>query len=300
MSSVDWLEIDIAGDAEQFPYLEMLLIELAFPGWVDLSEAQSACYRVYLGKEGSWESRLQRLLEEAKTLRLSAVPVNTIRDEDWAENWKKFYHPLEVGRTLVICPSWEDFHPEPHQIVVTLDPGSAFGTGYHATTQLCLEMLEKFLGENKEELDSLRILDLGTGSGILGISAWKLGARALWAVDEDPVAVKVALENFEINGIPLKAEGGVSGATVCESNKPNFPGLDGSFDLVVANIIAATLIELAAKLAQALKPGGTLITGGIINLRHADVRAALESAGFTWIENRIREDWYSMQFVRER
>lgn len=297
MSSVDWLEIDIAGDAKQLPYLETLLIDLSFPGWVDLSDADSACYRVYLGKEGDWKARLQRLQEEARGLKLSAVPVNTIRDEDWAENWKKFYHPLEVGKTLVICPSWENFQPKPHQIVVTLDPGSAFGTGYHPTTQLCLELVEKYVAEHKDEIEHLKVLDLGTGSGILGIAAWKLGARSLWAVDEDPIAVKVALQNFAINGISLDA---APAATVCQSNQPNFPGLDGSFDLVVANIIAATLIELAPKLAQALKPGGTLITGGIINLRHADVRAALEAASFRWVENRTREDWYSIEFQREQ
>src|SRR5208283_5371802 len=100
-TSVDWMEIDISGASEQLPYLEVALIDLAFPGWLDLSgEAAvgNGCYRVYLAQEGPWETRLQRLLEEAKVLRLNARPVGTIRDEDWAENWKKFYHPLEVGR----------------------------------------------------------------------------------------------------------------------------------------------------------------------------------------------------------
>ena len=298
MSSIDWLEVEIVGAQEQFPYLEVALIELSFPGWVDLSEGSvESRYKVYLPKEGAWGTRLQRLIEEAKALQLAVAPGAEIRDEDWAENWKKFYHPLEVGRSLVICPSWEEFQAQPHQKIVILDPGSAFGTGYHPTTQLCLEMLESHL--MSLDAGALRVLDLGTGSGILAIAAWMLGAKRLWAVDDDPVAVKVARENAEINGVPFCAQGDLesSGLRLSESSGP-LPEV--AFDLVVANLIAATLIELAARLARELRPGGHLIVGGVIDLRHEDVRAALTEQGLVWIEDGIREGWYSMHFSLPR
>ena len=312
MASVDWLEIDISGQTEQLPYLEVALIDMAFPGWLDLSAEQAeglGCYRVYLAQEGTWEMRLQRLLEEVKELGLSARATNTIRDEDWAENWKKFYHPLEVGRSLVICPSWEIFQPRPDQHVVTLDPGSAFGTGYHPTTQLCLELLEQHLsGDLKNHVGSLRVLDLGCGSGILALAAWRLGVRQLWAVDVDPVAVKVARENFDVNGVAWSADGPLP--RVVESD--GFAGLGSEgFDLVVANLIASVLIDLAPRLIELVRPpspreggggwgddGGHLIVGGIIDLRHEEVRQALCDAGFRLVLAQEREDWYSMHLCR--
>jgi ribosomal protein L11 methyltransferase len=185
-----------------------------------------------------------------------------VPDEDWGEGWKKDFRPLDVGRVRV-RPSWIDAAPPPGMVEVVLDPGMAFGTGTHPTTALCLAALSDLLGARP----GASVLDVGTGSGLLAIAARKLGAGRVAGNDEDPVAVRVARENAERNGAALE----LTGAPV--------EAIPGTFDVVVANILANVLVDLAPALAAKVAPGGVLLLSGILHPQEDEVRRAHVAAG---------------------
>jgi ribosomal protein L11 methyltransferase len=276
LTSVDWLEVRLSGPVELAARAELVLHSHSFPGWVDEEPASGFGFLLYLPQEPGWQERLASLREALPQARIDTG--GQVRDEDWAENWKQFYHPLEVGNRLVICPSWEKFTPRSEQLVVILDPGSAFGTGYHWSTRLCLEFLEE-VGPREP------MLDLGTGSGILAIAAARLGVKDILAVDNDPVAVKVAKENVEINGCEIRVE-------LAEAATPS------GYALVTANLIAALLVEKARELHDCLAIGGQLICGGIIRERKSEVVEALQATGLVLEKAREREEWVSLLWKR--
>jgi len=193
------------------------------------------------------------------------VSSENVRDEDWAENWKQYYKPFRVGERLVVKPVWEEFAEKPGDIVLEIDPGPAFGNGSHETTAMCMALLERTIRPGDA------VLDVGTGSGILALAAAKLGASRVLAIDLDPVAVRVAAENIERNGLSgiAQARGG-----------DLLRDVDVKADLVVANIIADAVIHLADAVRERLKPGGAFVSSGIIRDREPDVLAALQRAGF--------------------
>ena len=276
MTSVDWLEVRLSGPVELAARAELVLHSHSFPGWVDEEPAAGFGFLLYLPQEPGWQDRLSYLRQALPEARIDTG--SQVRDEDWAENWKQFYHPLEVGSRLVICPSWEKFSPRPEQLVVILDPGSAFGTGYHWSTRLCLEFLEE-VGASEP------MLDLGTGSGILAIAAARLGVKDILAVDNDPVAVKVARENVDINGCKIRVE-------LAEAATPS------GYALVTANLIAALLVEKAQELYDCLASDGRLICGGIIRERKQEVVDALRATGLVLLESKEREEWVSLLWKR--
>ena len=210
----------------------------------------------------------------ALTLELSDVA-----DEDWAENWKKYYKPFRVGEHLVVKPSWEAYASAPGDLVVELDPGMAFGTGTHETTGMCLELLEKYVQKRK------RVMDVGTGSGILAIAAAKLGAQNVLAVDIDPSAVKVARENVLHNGVEACVRV-IQGDLVKSEAMP--------CELAVANIVADAIIMLCGPLTRHLDAGGLLLCSGIIREREEDVLAAASAAGYAVVERRERGEWVAL------
>jgi ribosomal protein L11 methyltransferase len=207
----------------------------------------------------------------------------TIVESDWTELWKDQLEVLRVGERIVIQPSWRDYSPEPGDIVVELDPGMAFGTGLHPTTQLCLTALEGLVQPG------FTVLDLGTGSGILAIAAAKLGAGEVWAVDNDPEAVRVARHNVSANGVAGKVH-------VIQGSLPE---VTGCYDVVVVNILARVIEEMAGEgLVECVCPTGTLIASGIVEEQEADVGAALEQGGFTLLNRRQQGDWVNLQATR--
>jgi ribosomal protein L11 methyltransferase len=210
--------------------------------------------------------------------------VAEVPDEDWGEAWKAGLAPISVGR-LFVRPSWIDAAPPPGAAEVVLDPGMAFGTGTHPTTSLCLRALSDLLGERP----GATVLDVGTGSGLLAIAAARLGAGRVAGTDVDPVAVAVARENAARNGVEVE----LSGAPV--------PALRGPFDLVVANILANTLRELAPGIAAQVAPGGTLLLSGLLAGQEEEVREAYLREGLSADRPRDRAEgeWRLLALRRE-
>ena len=205
------------------------------------------------------------------------LETDSISEDDWANNWKKYFKPLKVGRRLLICPTWEEVPPDSERAVLRIDPGMAFGTGGHETTRLVLETLERYIKGGET------MLDVGCGSGILSVAARLLGAKSTVGVDIDPLAVKTAVENGLLNGL----------------NKPDYTVIQGNlvdkisgrFDVVAANIVADAIIELSASIVPFITRGGVYIASGIIDTREEDVTRALESCGLKIVQRDERGGW---------
>jgi ribosomal protein L11 methyltransferase len=210
-----------------------------------------------------------------------------IDDEDWADAWKKHYKPIRLRRNILIRPRWIDVALTPEDIVISLDPGMAFGTGTHPTTQLCLEALEDVVKHG------INMLDLGCGSGILAIGAAKLGVKNILAVDIDPIAAKVTAENAEQNAVAeqITAQTGSLDSVLHSARR---------FDLVVVNILARIIIPMCEQgLGQIVRPGGKAVFSGIIEEQADDVEAALRGTGLTPYKRRQQRDWVAIEAYRE-
>ena len=210
----------------------------------------------------------------------------SLNEEDWANNWKKYFHPMEIGEKLLIKPEWEEL-PEPSdRIVFNVNPGMTFGTGSHYTTQLCIEALEKYIEPGA------KMLDLGCGSGILSIISLLLGASEATAVDIDPNAVDVAYENAARNNADKSKYHVFAGNILTDEALQS--KIDGKYDVVAANIVADVIIGLAPAARRYMKDGGVFITSGIIEDRAGDVKAALAECGFDIVDVKQRKDWVAI------
>ncbi|MGE5629119.1 MAG: 50S ribosomal protein L11 methyltransferase [Solirubrobacterales bacterium] len=203
------------------------------------------------------------------------ITVNKVNEEDWENNWKKYYKPVKVGEKIVIKPIWEEYEAKADEIVVELDPGMAFGTGTHETTRMCIKALEKYV-----KPDSV-IFDIGTGSGILAIAAAKLNASKVIGVDLDPVAVTSAKENVKYNN--------VENIEILHGNLLDV--VTGKADIVVANIIADIIMLIVEDVKKCINKGGYFISSGIIKERQDDVVEKLTEAGFEIVENNVDGEW---------
>jgi ribosomal protein L11 methyltransferase len=211
--------------------------------------------------------------EAASAASRRGVALEEVPDQDWGERWKEGLEPLRIGRVFV-RPSWIAAETPPGMVEVTLDPGMAFGTGTHPTTSLCLAALSGRL----DATPRARVLDVGTGSGLLAIAARKLGAPVVVGNDNDPIAIRVALENAALNGVQVHFD---------ERDVGEQPG---PFDLVLANILANTLCELAPAIAAQLAPGGVVLLSGILTPQEEEVRAAYVAAGLRPLAGGDRRD----------
>lgn len=202
-----------------------------------------------------------------------------VNDADWNENWKKYFKATEIGERLTIVPSWEQYDNKDNRILLHIDPGAAFGTGTHATTCLCLNMLEKYVKNGD------KMLDIGCGSGILAIASVLLGAESAVGVDIDAQSVKTAGENAEINGISDKTRFIVG--DLAEK-------VQGRFNIVCANIVADVIIKLFSTVKDYMTENGVLITSGIIDIRESDVLKAAEENGLKVLQAEKKDNWCSL------
>ena len=238
--------------------------------------------------DATFQERLQALRSQldmnrrlAPEVDLGTLAIDTVnvKDEDWSEVWKQFYKPLRAGKSLVVKPTWEPYAPKPGDRVIEIDPGMAFGSGTHETTGMCLELLEEAVHGGE------RVIDVGTGSGILAIGAALLGAKDVLAIDIDPTAVKVARENVAHNHLEQTV-------TTVEGNL--LEKVDAQCEVCVANIIADVICMFAAPLNDHIIPGGLFICSGIIKEREQDVTGALLAAGYTILDIRRKGEWVAM------
>jgi len=212
-----------------------------------------------------------------------------VQQADWSETWKQHYHPINIGRRLVVVPAWLE-SPDPHRIPVRIDPGMAFGTGTHPTTQLCLEMLEHTIDQMVDN-QPVDMIDVGCGSGILSIAALTLGARHALSIDVDPEALTAAGENAELNGVSDRLEIGLG--SVAEIRAGAF--LIRQAPLVVANILAPVIIDLLeGGMAELLPPRGMLVLSGILAEQSGEVEAAITKHGLVLVDKRQEGDWVAL------
>jgi len=277
---VRWIELSSRVDGEAVEAVSEVFTRVAASGVVvepDLipgaddgfALGRLASVRAYIPLDAQAGEKA-RALEEALWHLRSIWPVGELEqrevdEDDWAHAWKKHYSTFRVGSRIVIRPSWLDYDPSDADVVISIDPGAAFGTGLHPTTRCCLELLERTVRPGDH------VLDVGTGSGILALAAVGLGAERVVATDVDPIAVDVARGNACLNQADDRievVEGSVDAVLASEK-----------FDIVVANIVARVILELAPRLVERVRGGGSLIVGGIIDERAAEVEASLEGLG---------------------
>lgn len=280
--NVNTKDVDKAGDIAQMvvPYgiyiedysdLEEAAWEIAHIDLIDedllQKDRSKAVIHIYISPEENPAEAVAFLSERYNAEKIEhEIDLSICRNQDWENNWKAYFKPLPVGEKLLIRPVWEDEYDADGRIVLDIEPGLAFGNGGHDTTRLCLETLEKHINPDVE------LLDIGCGSGILGIAGLLLGAKSATGVDIDALAVKTAKENGTINGFEEPK------FTVFEGNLTD--KVTGKYDVVVANIVADIIVMFTENVGKFLKEDGVYITSGIIDTRENDVLAAFEKYGF--------------------
>lgn len=215
------------------------------------------------------------------------IEIDNMTEEDWANNWRQYFHPMEIGKKLLIKPQWEELSEPTDRIIFNIEPGMSFGTGSHYTTQLCLEALEQYVKPG------VKMLDLGCGSGILSIISLLLGADKAVAVDIDPNAVDTAYQNAARNGVGRENYTVLAGNVVTDADI-QAEILKNKYEVVAANIVADVIIGLAPIVREYMTENGVFITSGIIEDRESDVMAALAENGFDIVSVNRRKDWVSI------
>lgn len=302
----DWLKIELFAAEELNDALNNFLTEIgsqgAFQEFPEPQEAgvcpvspQRETLKAFLPCDSHLEQRLSALqnyldslAELFPALEKPGFRKEVIHDPDWGETWKKYFKPLKVGRNLVVKPTWEPFIPNGKDIVIEIDPGMAFGTGQHASTGMCLEAIEAIRLED-QAFAKRHVLDVGTGTGILGIACAKLGAGRVLCVDNDEQATRIARENVSINGVEERV-------TVADRD---IAALTESFPLIVANLTAKILIELYPHLTRLADPGGTLVLSGIIEQNKPDIEARFIGHGFSLQRLITEREWVCYILKRE-
>ena len=226
-------------------------------------------------------------MQEFLDLGECTITESETEDKDWINNWKQYFKQFYVDDILII-PSWEEVKPEDQdKMIIHIDPGTAFGTGMHETTQLCIRQLKKYVTKDTE------LLDVGTGSGILSIIALKLGARHAVGTDLDPCAVPAVEENKEVNGIPVEAFDMMIGNVIDDKEVQDRVGYE-KYDIVTANILADVLVPLTPVIVHQMKPGAVYITSGILDVKEEVVKEAVVAAGLEVVEVTHQGEWVSV------
>lgn len=278
---------------EDYSDMAIMLPLVGGVDYIDESLSQkdktAALIHVYLSEPEEAAEVSTRLSEALSEAGLDfSLEILRLEDEDWANGWKKFHPPQKHGR-LVICPSWETYAPTGNELVLTLDPGDAFGSGRDETTRVCLRLLQERLSPGD------RLLDIGCGSGVLALAALLLGAEMAVGVDIEQKAVRTALENAEINGLSHRFSAYLGNLVI----DPKLDArLGGDYDLIAANIVADVHLAMGEAYLRKLKPGGQLVLSGIIEPRRDEVRGALEALGFLCTGQEEENGWTGLSFEK--
>ena len=298
-----WLELTVKTHPEAIESVSELLNRY-IPGGVAIEEpieliddgqeyrvipGQPVQVHAYLPIDGKEEETRQRLAEGLWHLSslgqhfVGDLQTRIVNEEDWANAWKDYFHVTHIGQRIVIRPSWREYTPKDNEVVLELDPGMAFGTGLHPTTRMCLEQIERYIRPG------MRVLDVGTGSGILAIAAAKLGAASVHCIDNSSVAVESAAANVAANNLSDRIT-----VTLGVLDETEAARMANQYDLVLANIIARVIGSIAPQLAQVLAPGGQLIASGIIEDRRHEAEQPLLAAGLTSVDTVMIDDWVTL------
>ncbi len=312
---MDWIQVSIYTTTEGIEPVSGKLLQLGFTGieiedeqdfkdflennkdcwdYVDddlLREKESeTCVKVYISEDepeqlAAIKASMLELKEYDKNGDFGRLEIslNTLKEEDWSNNWKKYFHAMEIGENLVVKPYWEDILST-NKTVFEINPGLTFGTGSHHTTRLCLEDIEKTVKPGDD------VLDLGCGSGILSIVSLLFGASSAVAVDIDSNSLETAFDNLERNNIEKEKYSVLIGNILSDENLKKTV-LKKQYDVVLANIVADVIITILPLVKKALKPDGTFITSGIIDIRIEDVKTALSKNGFEILSENRSADW---------
>ncbi len=310
-----WLELEVSCDPEAVEAVSEILSRVA-PGGVSVEPAftlvdeglgavvdpgRNATVRAYVPARdpaaasvaAATADRALGHLQAFGLREIGELRTTVVHEADWATAWKRHFRVLRIGRRLVIRPTWRRHRRREGDVVITMDPGMAFGTGLHPTTALCLAAIERWaddglLARGSADGGAARLLDVGCGSGILAIAAGLLGAGGLVGVDTDPIAIEATMANARRNGLGRRVTARLG----------SLPTGCGPFDLVAANLIASVLISRAGQLADELRPGGRLIASGIFADRAIDVRTALEAVGLVLVHRWDEGDWVALDLER--
>ena len=274
---MDWARITVTTSQEASEAVANLLFELNAIG-VEFKDTEASTVNLIAhypldDRVGARMQKLRDFLTELPTWGIQPHPATIdlkhVKSEKWEAVWKSAFPPQRVGKRIVIAPTWSDIPHNKTEIFVRLDPGMAFGTGYHPTTRLSLELLERTVEPHH------RVADIGTGSGILTIAAIKLGAKHVDAIEIDATALPVAAANFQSNSV---------GSQVCLSQGDGLKGTENRYHLIVGNILTKAILPIIPFCAQRLYPGGIVIFSGILKTELAHVKSVLETNQFQWLE----------------
>ena len=264
---------DLEEEAQNIAHIDLIDEKL-----IDMDRTKSKIH-IYLEKQENVNEALFYLENRLNDEKIPfEVSIGNVAEIDWNEYWKTFFHTTLIGDRLAVVPQWEEYDNSDKRCVLKIDPGAAFGTGTHATTSLCLQMLERYVN------NECNVLDIGCGSGILAIASVLLGAKKGFGVDIDAVAVKVAKENAAMNGIAEKVEF-VEGDLADK--------VKGKYSIICANIVADVIIRLLANVENYLEDNGVIILSGIIDTRAHDVIASINANGYNIVEEVRLENWYA-------
>lgn len=298
-----WLELAVKAHPEAVESISELLSRYTTDGVVieepielidegqeyRVRQGEPVSVRAFVPVDGKEEEARQRVAEGLWHLSslgphfVGELETRTVNEEDWANAWKEHFYVTHIGERIVIRPSWREYDPAPREVVLTLDPGMAFGTGLHPTTRMCLEQIEHYVRPG------MRVIDVGTGSGILALAAARLGAASVYGIDNSSVAVESAIANVAMNDLADRIEI-VSGVL----DEAGAARMEARYDMVVVNILAHVIGSIAPQLARVLVPGGILIASGIIEARLQDAEGPLRAAGLQPLARSMTDDWIAL------